>query len=280
MDFLISYWRVFDSLTFSDNQFKEHLVEPPVISPQFNIVSLSDNLINQITFRISKFGQNLPRFSTGFPEADEVVYSDNFAFLIACCLDRGMPSETIWRIPYFLKLECGHLDPERFSKMSIEEMSQVINRLSAKPRYTNDAPYTIIQLSTIITNEFGGKAENVWKGHSAREIYSTLRRIRGVGEGIANMTINLLHRYFDIELTVEDLRNIDVKPDVHVERVFLRTGLSSSAGKSVFAARLHSPDYPAALDLGAWTIGKEWCHANNPIHDKCPLKDLCPRIDL
>ncbi|MFB3897590.1 MAG: hypothetical protein ACE14V_14950 [bacterium] len=237
-------------------------------------------LVDQIVLKIKIFGQSLTRFSTGSAEADELVYSDNFAFLIACCLDRGMPSEIIWRIPFFLKRECGHLDPERFSKMSIEEMSQVISRLSAKPRYTNDTPYTIIQLSIIITNEFGGKAENVWKGHSAREIYSTLRRIRGVGEGIANMTINLLHRYFDIELTVDDLRNIDVKPDVHVERVFLRTGLSSSAGKSVFAARLHSPDYPAVLDLGAWTIGKEWCHANLPNHKSCPLADICPQISI
>ncbi|MCX7918507.1 MAG: hypothetical protein N3A72_02635 [bacterium] len=254
--------------------------EPLVISPQISVINLSDNLINQITLRIIEFGQSLPRFSTGLPEADELVYCDNFAFLIACCLDRGMPSEIIWRIPYFLKQACGHLDPERFSKMSIEELSQVIYHLPVRPRYTNDAPYTIIQLATIITNEFGGKAENLWIGHSVREIYRTLRRIRGVGEGIANMTINLLHRYLNIELTVDDLRDIDVKPDVHVERVFQRTGLSPGAGSSVFAARLHSPNYPAALDLGAWTIGKNWCHAKVPNHEGCPIMAICPKIPV
>ena len=49
------------------------------------------------------FGRSTPRFTTGLTAADDLLYSDGFAFLLACCLDRGMQSEIIGRIPYYLK---------------------------------------------------------------------------------------------------------------------------------------------------------------------------------
>jgi endonuclease III len=221
----------------------------------------------------------VPRFSTGNLAADELVYSDAFAFLLACCLDRGRPSEIIWAIPYHLKLELGHLDPNRVAELSVPSIHQTLERLPERPRYMHDAPHTVQQLARIIATEFGGRPEALWEGRSARDVLRTLRRIRGV-DTIANMTVNLLHRYLGVPLTLDDLRAVDVKPDVHVERVFVRCGLSPAAGQAVFAARLHSTEYPAALDLGAWEIGRGWCLAQAPHHEGCPLAGVCPRIGV
>ncbi|MDI6809167.1 MAG: hypothetical protein QME66_09330 [Candidatus Eisenbacteria bacterium] len=236
--------------------------------------------IDGIASRIKQFGRDVPRFTTGLPEADELVYGDRFAFLVACSLDRDAKSQVIWRIPYYIKQSLGHLDPEKLSRMSLEEIGNLLNRLPAKPRYMNDAPFTIRQLAQTVSNEFGNNADAVWIGRTVLDIRDTLLAIRSVGPGIANMTINLLHRYFGIAFQVDDFRRIDVKPDVHVERVFLRTGLSTGAERALFAARLHSPEYPGELDLGAWEIGKRWCHANAPLCGACPLGDTCPKMKV
>ncbi len=147
-----------------------------------------------------------------------------------------MQSEIIGRIPYYLKRELGHLDPVRIAEMSLEVIRNALERLPQKPRYMHEAPNTVSELAEIIARDFGGRPESLWEGRSPRDIIRTLRRIRGV-DTIANMTVNLLHRYLDVEFRLEDLCHIDVKPDVHVERVFYRTGLMDRAGRSVEAAR-------------------------------------------
>jgi endonuclease III len=135
------------------------------------------------------------RFTTGLQEADELVFSDPFAFLLACSLDRGTKSEIIWKLPYYLRKHFGDLDPTRIGALSDAEVRQALEVLSAKPRYIGDAVVTIRALARLVTNEFDGHAERLWTAQPVQKIKNTLLSIRGVGPGIANMTINLLHRY-------------------------------------------------------------------------------------
>jgi endonuclease III len=262
----------------SDSAVTTRVTQAPEAQSVVSVVQASQQTegnSDQLIDVICKFGRTVPRFTTGLAAADDLVYSDGFAFLMACSLDRGTRSEVIWKIPYYLKDELGHLNPVRVVQMSIEEIRQTIQRLPVKPRYTNDAPYTILQLAQIITTEFGGRAELLWEGRSPQEIVATLRRIRGI-DTIAHMTVNLLHRYLGVAFSVKELHDIDVKPDVHVERVFLRTGLMDRSGRSIQVARQLREAYPAELDLGSWEIGRRWCHASDPDHEQCVLSALCP----
>jgi endonuclease III len=52
-----------------------------------------------------------------------------------------------------------------------------------------------------------------------------------------------------------------------------------TTGGSVQVARRLREAYPADLDLGAWEIGRRWCHAFDPDHERCPLSAICPRKD-
>jgi len=237
--------------------------------------STSEELIEAIC----TFGRSVPRFTTGLEEADDLVFSDPFAFLVACSLDRGTKSEIIWKLPYYLRKHFGHLDPARISTLSEADVRQALEVLPVKPRYIGDAVLTILALSRLVTKRFDGQAERLWTAQPVQKIKNTLLSIRGVGPGIANMTINLLHRYLGVEFSLDNLRDIDVKPDVHVERVFQRTGLMDRTGGSVQVARRLHEAYPADLDLGAWEIGRRWCHAFDPDHEQCPLSAICPRRD-
>lgn len=212
------------------------------------------------------------------PEATRLVSEDPFAFLMACSLDRGAKAETIWTIPYWLKQEVGHLDPRHLATMPLEDIDAAIRRLPKKPRYLRDTARTIQDLSQLVTSEFEGDAGEVWKGKPALVVQNTMRRIHGVGEGIAAMTVLLLNRCWNVRFP--DWHAMNVKPDVHVQRVLYRvgvaTGLSEMAAQQ--AATLLNPEHPGALDPGLWMIGRTWCRESAPLCAACTLSDLCSRI--
>ncbi len=216
----------------------------------------------------------------GPPKAQELVESDPFAFLMAGCLDRGMPAEIIWGLPYCLKRVLGHLDPCRLAAMTEGEIRSDLYQLDKKPRYINAAPRTVSQVSQMVCKEFGGKAEALWHNTSARKVQDRLRQIYGVGPGIASMIVILLERLRWAHF--EDLYDVNVKPDVHVQRVMYRLGLVDrmSEAEAICAARALSPHYPGELDTPLWWIGKHWCFDTNSECGKCPMDDLCPKRGL
>jgi endonuclease III len=212
-------------------------------------------------------------------EAADLIKTDPFAFILAAVLDRGTKTEIIWTIPYYIKKQIGSLVPGFFAYASLDELGQVIQKLPVKPRYVNDAPKTMKELSQIIMKEFDGEAKKLWENKRSSTVKATLERIYGVGPGIASMIVLLLEEWFKVQFDDLDHRNMDVKSDVHVIRVFYRLGLTSKpdSNAALSAARRLNPSYPGALDAPTWTIGRKWCTAFNPNCNMCPLADYCPK---
>ncbi len=219
-------------------------------------------------------------FPTLVPEAAPFVVSDPYAFSIALCLNRGTKADIIWTIPFYLKSALGHLDPHRIYSMPLDDLGEVFSRLPKRPRYINDAPRTVKELTSIVIDEFDGDAANIWLGKSASDVSKTFQRIHGVGPGIANMAVLLIESAFPIHF--EDRTNMDIKPDVHTMRVLYRLGVSQevSFSSAIQASRNLSPSYPGAVDGALWWIGRTWCHPTDPNCKECCARDVCAkRID-
>ena len=214
------------------------------------------------------------------PEAADLIKNDPFAFLLAAVLDRGTKTEIIWTIPYYIKELLGDLNPSFFATASLDELMELLQNIPAKPRYVSDAPRTMKQVALIVVNEFGGDTKKLWENRSSRAVKGILQRIYGVGPGIASMIVLLLEQWFKVQFNDVDHQDMDVKPDVHVIRVFFRLGFISKADSqtALNAARRLSPDYPGALDAPTWTIGRNWCSAYNPNCMDCPMGTSCPKI--
>jgi endonuclease-3 len=211
-------------------------------------------------------------------DAAAVVEENSFAFALAAVLDRGTKSEIIWTIPYDLQRKIGKLTPQFFVDKSIEELELLFRSLPNKPRYITDAPRTVKGLSQIVLREYGGNAVKIWEGQTSIHVKSVFRRIYGVGPGIASMIVLLLEKCFKIHFTDLDHRTMDVKPDVHIVRVFQRLGFInvSDSAEALEAARRLNPEYPGALDAPTWIIGKRWC---SPFAPKCSVyavRTVCP----
>lgn len=212
-------------------------------------------------------------------DADALIEENPFAFALAAVLDRGTKSEIIWTIPYYLQEKIGELNPRFFMSKTLEEIGKIFQELPLKPRYINDAPRTVKELSEIVVNEFNGDASKIWRNKSSKYVKKTFQRVYGVGPGISSMAVLLLERCFGIHFDDIDHRDMDVKPDVHVIRVFSRLGFISRQNEeaALKAARELNPEYPGAIDAPIWVIGRRWCTANAPQCSHCPLNEVCPK---
>jgi endonuclease III len=230
-----------------------------------------------------EFGKQIrPRelFPALHTKATLIIEENPFAFALAAVLDRGIKAEIIWTIPYYLHKQLGEVSPRQFVNMSNEELERIFRNLPAKPRYVTDAPRTVKELSRIVLNEYGGDVTNIWRNKTASYVKAVFQRIYGVGPGISSMIVLLLERYFGVHFTDLDHRTMDVKPDVHIVRVFSRLGFISEANETeaLRAARRLNPEYPGALDSPVWMIGKKWCAPIKPQCSGCPLNSVCPKI--
>lgn len=227
-------------------------------------------------------GQNFDSavlFPTVIPEATPLVVSDPYAFSIATCLDRGTKVEIIWTIPYDIRNHLGHLDPYRINQMSLADLADLFTRLPRRPRYVNDAPRTLKELTRIVVEECHGDASFIWKGKRASEVKRTFLSIHGVGPGIASLALLLIEAAFSICFDGLDRKNMNIKPDVHTIRVLYRVGVSQAMTEqaAVEAARRLNPEYPGAVDGPLWNIGRTWCHASAPRCSDCCMKAICAK---
>ena len=138
-----------------------------------------------------------------------------------------------------------------------------------------------------LIDECQGNAGSIWRDClTAGEVIEWLCEFSGIGQKKAHMMARLLHEDRAGKKFAR-WRDINVAVDVHVRRVFKRTGLAPSAETAEILAaamRLH-PRYLGALDEPAWRLGLEWCGLRADCDGKrhadrraCPIRKVCPQI--
>jgi uncharacterized HhH-GPD family protein len=211
------------------------------------------------------------------PDANRLVVDNPFAFLLAVILDQGIKAERAWAGPYLLKLRLGHLDPARIAA----DPGAVENAVKTPPtlqRYVNKIPAWIVAAAARVLRDYDGDAARIWTDQSAHEVQRRLDAFEGIGQKKAAMAVEILAR--DLRVPIRDLEGSDIAYDVHVRRVFLRTGLAErdDLDHLVAVARALSPERPGEIDFPAWNIGRTWCRPGVPLCPECPLLAVCPRL--
>lgn len=236
--------------------------------------------VEKILQTLLAFADTFPTSSllpTVVPEAAGLVTGDPYAFAIGVCLDRGTKAEIIWTIPYDIRCDLGHLDPRKINVLSLDALTDLFARLPRRPRYVNDAPRTVRDLTRIVIEECDGDAARIWTGKRASAVKRTFMSIHGVGPGIASMGLLLIEKVFPVRFL--DRENMDIKPDVHTVRVLYRLGVSASMtpDAALEASRLMNPAFPGKVDGALWEIGRRWCRPTDPDCDGCPAREVCEK---
>ena len=204
------------------------------------------------------------------------------AFVIGCVMDKRISYEKAWEIPNLIEKELGGFQLEMLLKK--ENKIRSLFKEKKLHRHPTKAAEEMMDTLKRIKRVYDGDASRIWgPSKAALEIVRDFREFKGIGQKIANMAVKILAQYTN--LTGKEF--IDIAVDVHVERVFHRTGLvGGSPSNSGFAQRiidkareLH-PVYPAKLDTPAWRIGMDYCHAEKPDCNHCPLDSLCDKVGV
>lgn len=216
------------------------------------------------------------RFSD-IPEADDLVKSSPNAFLLGVLFTQGITAERAWAGPWLLRQRLGHLDLRRLA----DEPAAVAEAFARKPmlhRFKNTLPRWVSAAAARLLAEYGGDAARIWApGSHVLEVTERLSAFPGIGRKKAAMAVEILTRHFGVH--VEGMESGRVAYDVHVRRVFLRSGLAEEDTPDAIdaAASAACPRAPGTLDLPAWLVGREWCRPAKPACEACPLGAACPR---
>lgn len=191
-------------------------------------------------------------------------------------MDRQVRAERAWRIPYEVALQLGDFRFQTLRTLSQAQIAKLLadRRLHRFPRKMSQCFYEAVHR---IDQDYEGHADRVWNDcpTSARLVIRFLA-FRGVGLKIATMAANLLVCHFKVP--VADYYSIDVSADVHIRRVFERSGFTGplpSIEEVIYTARELNPEFPGLLDFATWKIGRDWCHPKTPECPQCRMKGPC-----
>jgi endonuclease-3 len=135
--------------------------------------------------------------------------------------------------------------------------------------------------ATLILDKYDGDPRRIWNAkRNVPAVRELLEEIPGIGPALSRMTVLILARDYGLLGGKAALSQLDVKPDIHVVRVFKRSGLTKSHSpiEAIRAAREAYPHFPAALDPPAWKIGRGYCRPISPACRECPIRAACPKI--
>jgi uncharacterized HhH-GPD family protein len=215
---------------------------------------------------------------SGIAEADALLASSANAFVLGVLFTQGIPAERAWAGPFLLGQRLGTLDLEYLASHPAE-IRAAVQLPPMLHRFKNTLPKWICSAAERLRDEWGGDASQMWpSGASTAEVVERLGAFDGIGRKKAVMAAGILARHFGVELA--ERQHGQVAYDVHVRRVFLRTGLVESDSLEAIeaaAAAIH-PDAPDVLDLAAWLVGREYCRPRAPRCDECRLSQSCPRL--
>lgn len=212
------------------------------------------------------------------PEADALLRSDPFAFLVAVVFDQGVVAERAWSAPWELARRLGHFDPERMV-LDPDAVREAIARRPSLHRYVERVPRWVVSAADRVLHVYGGDAGAIWGDEPlAIELQQRLESFAGIGQKKAAMAVEILTR--DLKVPIRSLQGSDVAVDVHIRRVFLRAGLAErdEPAHLIDQARRAHPERPGDLDLPAWDIGRRWCRPRDPGCADCPLAEVCPQL--
>jgi uncharacterized HhH-GPD family protein len=139
-------------------------------------------------------------YITGDPAADELLNTDPLALLLGMLLDQQVPMEWAFTGPATLRARLGHLDAAKIASMDVDSFVAVCTAKPAIHRFPASLGGRIHQLCQALVDNFGGDAEEVWRGvDSGSELYARLRQLPGFGDEKAKIFVALLAKRMGVQ---------------------------------------------------------------------------------
>lgn len=143
-----------------------------------------------------------PLYITGEPAADKLLNSNGTALLIGMLLDQQVPMEWAFKGPFTIKERLGHVEARKIAAIDVDDFVATCSEKPAIHRFPSSMGKRIHELCCVLTADFGGKGENVWKNvDTGDELYRRLRTLPGYGDEKARIFVALLAKRMGVAPT-------------------------------------------------------------------------------
>ena len=208
------------------------------------------------------------------------IENHSHLFLLGCIADKQIKADRAWEIPIKIAREIGGFDFDSFKRLSEDDFKEIF-KINSLHRFNDKVASEFKKAIELISEKYNGKAKMIWDepNISAATVVGRFLEFQGAGQKIASMAVNILYRDFKKE--IKDLMWIDISPDIHVQKVFKRTGLvhnNASKEEIIWKARELHPEYPGVFDLPTFEIGVDYCKKSSPNCIACPISNLCEKL--
>jgi len=134
-------------------------------------------------------------------EADKVISANPFALLMGMLLDQQVMIEVAFAAPAELQRRLGkRLSPALVASMDPDELAAVFVQRPALHRYPGSMARRVHGTSRVLVEEYGGRADNVWKGvSSGKELVGRLEALPGFGDQKARIFAALLGKQLGVQ---------------------------------------------------------------------------------
>ena len=138
---------------------------------------------------------------SGDEKADALLTKDPLALLMGMVLDQQIPLEKAFKGPYDLKKRIGgKFDAARFATMDVKELEEVFQKPPALHRFPAANAKRVQELCQIIVDEYGGKADRVWKdAKDGEDLLNRVRALPGFGEQKSKIFVALLGKQLGVQ---------------------------------------------------------------------------------
>ena len=102
-------------------------------------------------------------YITGDTTSDGLLNADGTALLLGMLLDQQVPMEWAFAGPAKLYERLGHIDATKIAAMNVDEFVAVCTAKPAIHRFPAAMGRRIHELCTVLADEYGGAAENLWR---------------------------------------------------------------------------------------------------------------------
>src|SRR4051794_5295133 len=99
---------------------------------------------------------------TGNDEADALLAREPFALLVGFALDQQVPVQTAFVGPLKIKQRTGTLDARKLAALDPQKLEAAFREKPAVHRFPGTMAQRVQDLARVITDDYGGRAENVW----------------------------------------------------------------------------------------------------------------------
>jgi uncharacterized HhH-GPD family protein len=138
-------------------------------------------------------------YLSGNEQADALLSKDPFALLVGMVLDQQVPLEWAFAAPAELKRRLGgKLDAASVAAMDPEDLAGIFSERPALHRYPGSMARRVHEMSRLLVDSYGGKAQNVWSGSKdAADLLGKLKQLPGFGDQKARIFLALLGKQLD-----------------------------------------------------------------------------------